>query len=93
MKFLRRPPSLYWAAVLLLAAFFLALGLQLADIEEAQEQALQATENARQAQALAERRQGQIEALQARWSQLQEICSAEQERFERCLAELGERTR
>lgn len=91
MKFLKRPPSLYWAAVLLLAAFLLALGLQMADVEEAQEQARQAIKAARQSQAVADRRQGLIEALQERCSQLQDICSAEQERFERGLAELGER--
>ena len=87
---MRRPPALYWAGVLLLAAFLLALGVQFADIQDAQQQARQAIAAKERSQALAKRCQGQIEALQRTNRHLQDTLAAEQERFERYLAELGE---
>lgn len=87
---MRRPPSLYWAVALFVAAIFLTLVLQFADIEDARQQARQATAAKERSQALAKRRQGQIEALRRANRHLQDTLAAEQERFERCLAELGE---
>lgn len=84
-------PSLYWAGVLFAAAMLIFLGVQIDRVDEARVQALNALQATRQAHALADRQRREIDALQRACRQLQETLSAEQERFEACLAELGER--
>ena len=88
---MRRLPSLFWCIVFLLTIFLMTL-LRDPELPEAQEQAREAVDVARQFQSIAERRQGEIEALQRICTLLQETLAAEQERFESCLAELGEIT-